>query len=76
MWGDVTREIIDTVRYAGPDGIRARDVIFTMYDLGLPGSPQGIRGVLSRLARQGALEYRAGRYFEKRPSGMPFSFPD
>ena len=55
--GSLTREVIQTVIDAGPDGISSRGVTDILYAFDVPGTPEAIRSILSRARYAGALTY-------------------
>lgn len=57
MRGDLTREVIQTVIDAGPDGISSRGVVTVCREFDIAGTPEAIRSILSRARYAGALTY-------------------
>ena len=55
--GNLTREVIQTVIDAGPDGISSRGVTDILHAFDIPGTPAAIRSILSRARYAGALTY-------------------
>lgn len=55
--GSLTREVIQTVIDAGPDGISSRGVVTVLGEFDIPGTPAAIRSILSRARYAGALTY-------------------
>lgn len=68
MRGDLTREVIQTVIDAGPDGISSRGVVTICHEFGFGGTKDAIRSILSRARYAGALTYYDGVYRVKASS--------